>query len=233
LCGALEFSENLSKSGTQPIIGTQINFKFKDIIGLLPLIATSEKGYQNIIEFSSNSYLKNNDKDEPHCNFNDVLSTVNDIIILSGTINGLIGKLFVKGRIEEIEEIYLNLKKKFKNNFYIEIQRHGDENEKTFEQFNLNLSKKIDIPIIATNEVFYISKDMHDAHDALICIGNKTYLNEKNRVKYSNNHYLKSDNEMEKIFSDLPEALENNYNLIYKCNFKPSFSKPGITKYKF
>ena len=228
LCGALEFSENLSKSGTQPIIGTQINFKFKDIIGLLPLIATSEKGYQNIIEFSSNSYLKNNDKDEPHCNFNDVLSTVNDIIILSGTINGLIGKLFVKGRIEEIEEIYSNFKKKFKNNFYIEIQRHGDENEKTFEQFNLNLSKKLDIPIIATNEVFYISKDMHDAHDALICIGNKTYLNEKNRVKYSNNHYLKSDNEMEKIFSDLPEALENNYNLIYKCNFKPSFSKPVL-----
>ncbi len=228
LCGALEFSENLSKSGTQPIIGTQINFKFKDIIGLLPLIATSEKGYQNIIEFSSNSFLKNNDKDEPHCNFNDVLSTVNDIIILSGTVNGLIGKLFVKGRIEEIEEIYSNLKKKFKNNFYIEIQRHGDENEKIFEQFNLNLSKKLDIPIIATNEVFYISKDMHDAHDALICIGNKTYLNEKNRVKYSNNHYLKSDNEMEKIFSDLPEALENNYNLIYKCNFKPSFSKPVL-----
>ena len=228
LCGALEFSENLSKSGTQPIIGTQINFKFKDIIGLLPLIATSEKGYQNIIEFSSNSYLKNNDKDEPHCNFNDVLSTVNDIIVLSGTINGLIGKLFVKGRIEEIEEIYSNFKKKFKNNFYIEIQRHGDENEKTFEQFNLNLSKKLDIPIIATNEVFYISKDMHDAHDALICIGNKTYLNEKNRVKYSNNHYLKSDNEMEKIFFDLPEALENNYNLIYKCNFKPSFSKPVL-----
>ncbi len=228
LCGALEFSENISKSGTQPIIGTQINFKFKDIIGLLPLIATSEKGYQNIIEFSSNSYLKNNDKDEPHCNFNDVLSTVNDIIILSGTINGLIGKLFVKGRIEEIEEIYSNLKKKFKNNFYIEIQRHGDENEKTFEQFNLNLSKKLDIPIIATNEVFYISKDMHDAHDALICIGNKTYLNEKNRVKYSNNHYFKSDNEMEKIFSDLPEALENNYNLIYKCSFKPSFSKPVL-----
>ncbi len=228
LCGALEFSENLSKSGTQPIIGTQINFKFKDIIGLLPLIATSEKGYQNIIEFSSNSYLKNNDKDEPHCNFNDVLSTVNDIIILSGTINGLIGRLFVKGRVKEIEEIYSNLKKKFKSNFYIEIQRHGDENEKTFEQFNLNLSKKLDIPIIATNEVFYISKDMHDAHDALICIGNKTYLNEKNRVKYSNNHYLKTDNEMEKIFSDLPEALENNYNLIYKCNFKPSFSKPVL-----
>ena len=69
---------------------------------------------------------------------------------------------------------------------------------------------------------------MHEAHDALICIGNKTYLNEKNRLKYTNNHYLKSDEEMKKIFSDLPEALENNYNLIYKCNFKPSFSKPVL-----
>ena len=156
LCGALEFSENLSKSGTQPIIGTQINFKFKDIIGLLPLIATSEKGYRNIIEFSSNSYMKNNDKDEPHCNFNDVLSTVNDIIILSGTINGLIGKLFVKGRIEEIEEIYSNLKKKFKNNFYIEIQRHNDFNEKNLDNYNINISNEIDIPIIASHYFYYL-----------------------------------------------------------------------------
>ena len=69
---------------------------------------------------------------------------------------------------------------------------------------------------------------MYDAHDALICIGNKTYLNEKNRIKYSNNHYLKSDEEMEKTFADLPEALQNNYNLIYKCNYKPSFSKPVL-----
>jgi len=64
---------------------------------------------------------------------------------------------------------------------------------------------------------------MHEAHDALTCIGNKTYIHEKNRIKYSDQHYLKSSDEMIKLFSDLPEALENNYNLIFKCNFRILF----------
>ena len=67
---------------------------------------------------------------------------------------------------------------------------------------------------------------MHEAHDALICIKNKTYINEKNRLKLSNHHYLKNDVEMSELFSDLPEALENNYNFPFRCSFKPSFSKP-------
>ncbi len=120
----------------------------------------------------------------------------------------------------------LNLKKKYGDKFYIEIQRHGDQNEISFEKFNLSQSLNLEISIIATNEVFYSNKDMYEAHDALICIKNKTYVNEKNRVKYSNQHYLKDNSEMSELFSDLPEALENNYNFPYRCNFRPHFSKP-------
>ena len=69
---------------------------------------------------------------------------------------------------------------------------------------------------------------MHEAHDALTCIGAKTYVNEKNRIKYSNQHYFKSKEEMSELFSDLPEALENNFNLPFKCNFRPKFSKPVL-----
>ena len=69
---------------------------------------------------------------------------------------------------------------------------------------------------------------MHEAHDALTCIGAKTYVNEKNRIKYSNQHYFKSNEEMSELFSDLPEALENNFNLPFKCNFRPQFSKPVL-----
>ncbi len=228
LCGALEFSEDIAKSGCQPIIGTQINFNFEVVIGLLPLIAKNNKGYKNIIELSSKSYLENDGISVNHCSLDDLLNIGNDIILLSGTINGLIGKLFTKGRFVEIEKIYQLLKNKFKDDFYIEIQRHEDQNEKYFEKFNLLKSSKFDIPIIATNEVYYIEKEMHEAHDALICIGNKTYLNEKNRIKYTNNHYLKSDDEMKKIFVDLPEALQNNYNLALKCNFRPLPSKPVL-----
>ena len=67
---------------------------------------------------------------------------------------------------------------------------------------------------------------MHEAHDALICIGNKTYINEKNRIKLSNQHYFKSNSEMTELFADLPEALENNYNFPLRCNFRPLFSNP-------
>ena len=228
LCGALEFSENISKSGTQPILGTQVNFKYKDIIGKVPLIAKSEIGYKSIIQLSSKSFIENDNLDVPHCDIEELLSLSGDIIVLSGSLNGLTGKLFEKDKISEIEDLYNLLKKKFKNDFYIEIQRHNDFNEKNFENLNLKLSEELKIPIIATNEVYYLEKEMHEAHDALMCIGNKTNINDQNRKKLSDQHYLKNDNELEKLFYDLPEALENNYNLVYKINFRPKASKPVL-----
>jgi len=226
LCGALEFSENVSKVGTQPIIGTQINFKYKNTTGKLPLIALNENGYKNIINLSSKSYLENNLPTEPNCSIEDLYKNIDGVLVFSGSINGLFGKLFDKGLISEIDELYKKLSSTCGNNFYIEIQRHGDHNEKLFENFNLQKSNEINIPIIATNEVYYLDQSMNEAHDALICIGNKTYINEKKRIKFSNQHYFKSDDEMIDLFKDLPEALENNYNIPFRCNFRPIFSKP-------
>ncbi len=226
LSGALEFSENLSSVGTQPIIGTQISFKYKNFTGLIPLIAKNNEGYKNIIELSSKSYLKNNEATEPHCNFDDLLNKSSGIIVLSGSIRCLLGILFNKGLFNEIDEIFTKLSRTFKNNLYIEIQRHNDINEKEFENFNLNISKKFDLPIIATNEVYYLDKNMFEAHDVLMCIGEKKYVNDVNRSKLSNQHYLKSSEDMIKLFNDLPEALENNFNLPYRCSFRPLPSQP-------
>ena len=172
------------------------------------------------------SYLNNDGTSDPNLNFEELLENNEGVAIFSGTVNGLIGKLFNKGKISEIEKLYSKLKLKYGDKFYIEIQRHGDQNEISFEKFNLSQSLNLEISIIATNEVFYSNKDMYEAHDALICIKNKTYVNEKNRIKYSNQHYLKDNSEMSELFSDLPEALENNYNFPYRCNFRPHFSKP-------
>ena len=207
LCGALEFAEKISKVGTQPIIGTQINFKYKETVGLLPLYALNEEGYKTIIELSSSSYLKNDNLSDPHLDFKELLNKNDGISLFSGTINGLFGQLFNKGKFSEIDELYSKLKSKYTDRFYIEIQRHGDQNEIGFERFNLLKSLKLEIPLIATNEVFYINKNMHEAHDALICIKNKTYINEKNRLIYSDQHYLKNNYEMTELFADLPEAL--------------------------
>ena len=137
LCGALEFAENISKVGTQPIIGTQIFFRFEDTTGLLPLIALNEKGYKKIIELSSRSYLENDALSDPHLDIKELLIDSEGVSLLSGTIQGLFGKLFEKGRIDEISKIYKSLSSKFNDNFYLEIQRHGDQNEIAFEKFNL------------------------------------------------------------------------------------------------
>ena len=193
-----------------------------------PLFAINSDGYRRIIELSSKSYLDNDGISVPHCDFLELIKNNDGIIILSGTINGLVGQLFNKGKYQDINEIYSNLANSYKDRFYIEIQRHGDQNEKSFEKYNLQKSNDLNIAIIATNEVFYLDKSMHEAHDALICIGNKSYVNDKKRKKFTNEHYLKTNEEMSKLFSDLPEALTNNYNFPFRCNFKPEFSKPVL-----
>ena len=226
LCGALEFAEKISKVGSQPIIGTQINFKYGDTTGLLPLFALNEEGYKRIIKLSSFSFLDNDELSEPHLNFEELLEDTHGVAIFSGTVFGLFGQLFDKGKFSEILDLYTKLKTSFSDQFYLEIQRHNDQNEIGFEKFNLNKSLELEIPIIATNEVFYLNKDMHEAHDALICIGNKTYVNDKTRIKFSDQHYFKTNSEMSTLFADLPEALENNYNFPFRCNFRPLFSNP-------
>ncbi len=226
LCGALEFADKISKSGTQPIIGTQINFKMGETIGLLPLFALNESGYKNIIELSSLSYLENDEFSDPHVDFELLLRSSKGVAVFSGTVFGLFGKLFDKGKFSEIDELYNKIKNTFDDRFYLEIQRHNDQNEIGFEKFNLKKSLDLEIPIIATNEVFYLDKEMHEAHDALICIGNKTYVNEKNRLRFTDQHYLKTNSEMSELFADLPEALKNNYNFPLRCSYRPLFSNP-------
>ena len=230
LSGALEFSQNISSVGTQPIIGTQILFKYKEFEGLIPLIAKNFDGYKNIIKLSSKSYLDNSETNKPHCKLDDLLNNSEGIIILTGSIKCFFGSLFNKGLFNEIEEIIIKLKEKFRENIYIEIQRHNDLNEKDFENFNLKISEKLEIPIIASHEVYYLDKDMFEAHDALMCIGQKTYVNDSTRIKLTNQHYFKSSEEMIEVFKDLPEALENNFNLPFRCSFKPNFSKPILPR---
>ena len=226
LCGVLQFSEIVSKSKTQAIIGSQIKFKYKDLIGLIPIIAKNKSGYKNLVKLSSNSYLNHKNFDEPFCEFEELKRYKDGLVITLGGLNSLAGDFFKKDRLNEIKEIYIFLKDLLGNNFYLEIQRHDDLNEKNLEIYNLNLSKQLGIPIIASQEVYYLEKDLYEAHDALMCIGTKNYINDKNRLRLSNNHYYKSDEEMRKLFSDLPEALENNYNLSLRCSFRPTTSKP-------
>ena len=226
LCGALEFSEKLSKVGTQPIIGTQINLRAHNIVGKITLYAKSEKGYKNLTKLSSLSYLKNKETEDPSCELNDLISNNEDLILLTGNYKNFFGKLFYANKIKVFNETVNLLKSHFNDRIYFEIQRHNENEEKNFENHLLNCSESLNIPLIASQEVYYLNSNMSEAHDALTCIGEKNFVDDKNRFRYSNQHYLKKNDELSKLFSDIPEALENNYNFHLRFNFKPKKSKP-------
>ena len=226
LCGALEFSEKLSKVGTQPIIGTQINLKAYNVTGKITLYAKTEIGFKNLTKLSSLSYLKSEETEEPSCKIEDLIENNKDLILLSGSSRDFFGKLFLANKIKQFDEIINILKKTFNGRIYFEIQRHNDKDEKIFEDHLLSKSKLFEIPLIATQEVFYINKDMYEAHDALTCIGDKSFIDDKKRFRYSDQHFFKDNNDLTKLFSDIPEALENNYNFHLRFNFKPKKSKP-------
>ena len=226
LCGALEFSEKLSRVGTQPIIGTQINLRNQNIVGRVTLYAKTENGYKNLTKLSSLSYLNSKEKNEPSCELKEIINNNEDIILLTGGHRDFFGKLFSLNKIKDFNETIKLFKDIFKDRIYFEIQRHNENNEKNYENFILSQSNNLNIPLIASQEVFYINKEMFEAHDALKCIGEKDFVDDKNRFRLSNQHFLKDSKELAEIFSDIPEALENNYNFHLRFNFKPKKSRP-------
>jgi DNA polymerase III subunit alpha len=232
LCGALEFAEKISKSGTQPLIGTQINFFCSNTIAKLPIFATTAKGYKNLTTLSSKSYLDVNANSVPHCKLEDLILYNEDLIVLTGGVNDLFDLLFKNNKIKHLNEVTENLSKTFKDRFYIEIQRHNEKDEKNLENYLLSLSLKFNLPLIASQEVFYLSDDMAEAHDALTCIKEKNYIDDENRKKYNNQHFFKNSQNLIDLYKDIPEALENNFNFPLRFNFKPKESKPILPKIK-
>ncbi len=226
LCGALEFSEKISKVGTHPIIGTQINLNISDIVGKISLYATSEEGYKNLTKLSSLSYLKSNETSDPSCTLKDLTDNNQGLILLTGNHNNFFGRLFYKNKLKDFDQILKSLKNSFRDRLYLEIQRHNEFQEKNFENYILDISKSLELPIIASQEIFYLNKDMYEAHDALICIKEKNFVDDKNRFKYNDQHYFKTQEEIEKLYNDIPEALQNNYNFHLRFSFKPKKSKP-------
>ena len=228
LCGALEFAEKISKVGTQPILGSQINFKVENVIGKLPVFAKTKEGYKNLTKLSSESYLESEATSEPYCKLENLFKNSEGLVILSGTVYDFFGKLFKLNKLDSIKNLFKKFDKTFQNNFYIEIQRHLESEERNFEDFLISSSLELKLPLIASQEVFYIKKEMAEAHDALICVGEKSFVDDKNRKKFRDNHYLRSQIDLKNLFKDIPEALENNYNFPKKFSFKPKNTKPVL-----
>ncbi|NRB10555.1 MAG: DNA polymerase III subunit alpha, partial [Rickettsiaceae bacterium] len=240
LFGCLEFSIAATKASIQPICGAILNIlythkgenKFAEIL----IIAKDETGYQNLLKLSSFGFIKNDRTICNHITFTDLETHSDGLIVLSGYVDGIIGQLLLAEDQAAAKDYSNKLLSIFNDRFYFEIMRHGknkegQEDEIFIEKEYLNIATELKIPLLATNKVLFNDASMHDAHDVLLCISEGVVREQTNRKKVSNHCYFKSAKEMEELFSDLPEAIENTGHLAKRCYVMANSSEPNLPNF--
>jgi len=251
LFGALEFSGTARKAGVQPIIGIQLAIEYSahghegedsgfaganssgqsHTMAPMVFLARDEQGYLNLLKLLAHAYLKSEDAHDPRIPL-DVLTKHSDgIIALTGGPGGPLGQLLLNGQTPAAENLVNELKAAFPGNLYMEIMRHGTDDERNSEDAFLDVAYTHDIPLVATNEAFYPDKSMFEAHDALICIEEKAYVSQSERRHLTTEHYFKSAAEMRKLFEDLPEAVDNTLVIAKRCAFMVKPISPILPPY--
>ena len=225
LFGALEFSEKLIEKGIQPIIGCNLSFYDQKMDGSIVCLAKNEEGYKNLIRLSSELFLSN---DSEKLNLNKLSDFNKGLILLSGGYGGLINNYLKLGLKKDALDLTNKLKKIFQDRFYIEIQRMGKDD---FENDLLDISSDLNLPVVASNTIFFESKDRFTSHDALKAIKESTTINNSNRETLTSEFYFKSPDEMINLFDDIPEAINNSLEIAHRTAFKVSKSEPRLPKF--
>ena len=246
-CGKA-LSKYASDEGIKPILGAQFFLRNPDADDLLKskgrviepdkiiIFVMNETGYKNLMHLMKRSYLDNPPKGErAQLKMSDLEELNEGLICLTGGWEGQAGRLLLENRKEEAEAHIVKLHEIFGNRLYMEISRIGLEQEQKTEETFIDWAYKYNIPLVATNEAYFMDADMYEAHDALICIAEGEYVANENRRKFSPNNRLRSTEEMIELFKDLPEAIENTVNIAMRCNFisqkvnplLPIFECPG------
>ena len=249
LFGALEFSEKMRASGVQPIIGCTLAVNLEEEkepskpgagIGLentgiktssLALIAKNEAGYGNLMELSSRAFLDNGETQVPHVTRQLLIDHSSDLIVLTGGPEGPVDKALHDGQQEQAEAHLKDLLEIFGDRLYVELQRHGGVRGGPIERRLLKLAYDFGVPIVATNQCFFKGPGDFEAHDALVCIAEGTYVTEDERRRLTPEHYFKPPGEMVHLFRDLPEALANTVEIARRCAFCPETHPPILPQF--
>jgi DNA polymerase-3 subunit alpha len=239
--GAVEFHAETKKQGVKAIIGCELyvspSSRFTrdshEKPNHLVLLAKNDIGYRNLIELVSLAYTEGFyykarvDKE--------LLSKYHEgLIALSACIQGEIPACLIADQHQKAEQSASDLKDIFgTGNFYIELQYHSLIDEKKAVPLLVKLSKKLDIPLVASNDCHYISKSDSEAHEVMLAIQTSKTIDDPGRLKFgSNEFYLRTADEMSALFSEYPEAITNSFEIAEKCDFKFSSDKVLIPEYK-
>ena len=241
---ALEFSEYAAKAGVQPIVGCQVDVTMDggDPRGRpadpapIVLLAQNEAGYMNLMKLNSCAYLDAGGE-LPQVSLDDLSRHSEGLICLSGGPDGPIGRLLRAGQRPAAEAMMTQLAAAFPDRLYVELQRHPvdgglPEAEKLSEQGHVEMAYGMDLPLVATNDVYFPKASIYEAHDALICISEGAYVDQNEpRRRLTPQHYFKSQEEMVTLFADLPEAVANTVEIAKRCAFRVYTRDPILPKF--
>jgi len=236
--GSLEFSLAARGAGVQPIAGCQLSVGPKETRSgtavapdQLVLLVQNEAGYQNLLALTSRAFLETEPHEQPHVTMDDLRAHGEGLIALTGGPHGAVGRLLGEGQGAAAEAMLRELAGIFPGRLYVEIMRHGLAEEERIEGDLIDLAYRHDLPLVATNEVFFATRDMYEAHDALICIAESAVVTQSERRRLTPEHYFKSPAEMKTLFADLPEAIENTLVVARRCAYMPDTRDPILPAY--
>ena len=243
LFGAIDFYKACLKEKIHPVIGCEVyvaprGLEQKDPLfdkerNHLILLAESNLGYKNLMKIVSKGFI-DGFYYKPRVD-HDCLRTYSEgIICLSACIAGEIPQMILNNDISGAEERCLLYQNIFgKDNFFLEIQDHRIREEALINERVIQLSKKLDIPMVATNDVHYVRKEDSENHDILLCIQTAATVQEEKRLRFPNNEfYLKNQEEMSRLFPELPEAIENSNLIARRCQVTFDLEKTHLPQFE-
>jgi len=231
--GAIEFYEAAREAGIKPIIGCEVYVAQdsrlnRDAAGKnnyhLVLLARNHTGYQNLIQLVTKAHLEGFYY-KPRVDRELLGKYHQGLIALSACIGGEVPQLLLNGRQKEAQQTATWYKQTF-GDYFLEIQRHPIPELEEINRRLIPMSQELDIPLVATNDVHYTSREDASAHDLLICIGTNSSVNDDKRRKMAGDFfYLKSPQEMAELYQDIPRAIENAERIAGMCNLKLEFGR--------
>jgi DNA polymerase-3 subunit alpha len=242
LFAAVKFYRAAISAGVKPIIGADIQIR-DSISQKMPytvtLLVQNKQGYLALCELISDAYLHGQDKGVPFLTSQKIFDNNNGLIVLSGGLEGVFFTSLESNDLEAADQIAASWMQVFGDRFYIELQRVGREGEDALNNQLLGLATRHQVPIVATNTPCFLNQEEFNAHEARVCINQGRVLSDSRRVKvHTEQQYLKTQQEMLELFSDVPEAIENTVEIAKRCNvelslgenFLPNFPVPeGMT----
>ncbi|MDW7649870.1 MAG: DNA polymerase III subunit alpha [Bacillota bacterium] len=241
--GVIDFYKKAKAAGIKPIIGCEVYVSPRRRIDRDPrrdskqhhlvLLAKDKEGYQNLMElvsrgFSEGFYYK------PRVDHDLLKQYSRGLIALSACLAGEIPMALLEGREEDARNLVRFYRETFgSENYFLELQNHGIEEQKTVNPHIINLAKDTGTPLIVSNDLHYTNKSDAHAHDVLLCIQTGKTLDDENRMRFSTEEfYLKSAEEMSSLFPDLPETVENTLEIARMCNLDFEFDKTHLPLYE-